>query len=61
MKIETKIKRVVNSLMKDNNFLLAEAKKAVTKTMQCFNLEKVSPSYFKDALLNTYNVDGVER
>ena len=40
---------------------LEEAKKAVNETMEYFNLNQVSPSYFTDALLSTYNSNGVER
>jgi len=61
MKIETKIKKVVNSLIKNNNFSNEEAENAVKDTMQYFNLKEVSPSYFTDALLNTYKRTGVER
>ena len=61
MKIETKIKRVVNSLVENNNFSVEEAEAAVSDTMEYFDLAELSIPYFLNALLITYNVEGVER
>ncbi len=61
MKLETKIKRAIKNLVNKHFWSEEKAKLAVCETMNYFNLEKVSVVYFTDAVINTYNVDGVER
>lgn len=61
MKVQTKINRVEKQLTTDYNFSSEEAKKAIKETMRFFDLKKISPSYFTEALINTYNIVGVQR
>ena len=61
MKPETKLKKVKNNLIKNNSFKELEADKAIKETLIFLNIKNYSVSYFTRFLINTYNVNGVER
>lgn len=61
MKAELKIKRIVKYLVEKNNFTVSEAEQAIKETSKYFDINTLTPSIFIEALLSTYNVNGVER
>ena len=61
MKLQTKLNRAEANLIKYNGFTSEEAKTAINKTLEFVDLEKYTVKYFCNFLINTYNVEGVER
>jgi hypothetical protein len=60
MKVETKLKKAVAELLK-RGFNENTANDAIAETNRWFQLENYTVSYFIDALVNTYEINGVQR
>jgi hypothetical protein len=60
MKIETKLKKV-QAILLTRGFNENEANDAIAETNRCFKLENLTVSYFVEALISTYGINGVAR
>lgn len=60
MKLETKLKKVLSTLLK-MGYSENTANDAIAETNRWFKLENYTVSYFVDALVNTYGIKGVQR
>lgn len=60
MKTETKLKKVIQILI-NKGYDLNTANDAVAETNNFFPLQNYTPSYFVEALENTYGIQGVQR
>ena len=60
MKIESKIKKV-QEILKNIGFNANEANQAIEETNKWKQLSETTPKNFVEALLATYNVNGVQR